>query len=246
MLGQEGLHSPTWGWKRYFRRSASGHSYEVLEPPMPRIHDYIRDCVVYLYPTQSAAAASDGGDRIGGTGFVVSAPTPNHPEIGAMFVVTNAHVYPQAPVIRFNRFDGIPAIAPIPKSMWIPHPAGDDVAIAPIWGINQLEHQVRAVPAGMFLTKAKIKELDYGIGDETFFVGRFTRQESTALNAPSLRFGNIAQMYGFIYQDARQFNQESFLVEARSISGYSGSPVFTHMTSMSARPKPDNPGEMLI
>jgi hypothetical protein len=52
--------------------------------------------------------------------------------------------------------------------------------------------------------------------------------EGKQRNLPSARFGNIAQMPG----EPIEFDglsQESFLVEARSVAGYSGSPVFVYL-----------------
>lgn len=61
-----------------------------------------------------------------------------------------------------------------------------------------------------------------------FVVGRFVNAEGRQKNLPTLRFGNIAQSpQEKIKQDRvfGSFEQESYLVEARTISGYSGSPV---------------------
>ena len=71
---------------------------------------------------------------------------------------------------------------------------------------------------------------DIGPGDEAFVVGRFISREGRQKNVPSLRFGNIAQMPGEpIIDPVSGFEQEAFLVEVRSIAGYSGSPVFVQI-----------------
>jgi hypothetical protein len=49
--------------------------------------------------------------------------------------------------------------------------------------------------------------------------------EGRQKNSPTARFGNIAQMPNEPVI-IKRFEQECFLVEARSIGGYSGSPVF--------------------
>lgn len=52
---------------------------------------------------------------------------------------------------------------------------------------------------------------------------------------PTVRFGCLAQMPIEPIRQQSGFEQESFLVEARSIGGYSGSPVFLYIPSGSYR-----------
>jgi hypothetical protein len=68
-------------------------------------------------------------------------------------------------------------------------------------------------------------------------VGRFINHEGKQRNLPSVRFGHISQMPNEkIRQDFRSFDQESFLIECRSIGGYSGSPVFVYISEFEERP----------
>lgn len=54
---------------------------------------------------------------------------------------------------------------------------------------------------------------------------------------PAVRFGNIAMMpYEPVRHPSREIMVESFLVEARSLPGFSSSPVFVHILPMSLRP----------
>jgi hypothetical protein len=71
---------------------------------------------------------------------------------------------------------------------------------------------------------------DIGPGDDVFVVGRFINREGKQKNIPSVRFGNIAQMPGepLFLDDGKEL--ECFLIEGRSISGFSGSPVFIHIS----------------
>lgn len=71
-----------------------------------------------------------------------------------------------------------------------------------------------------------------------FVVGRFINSQGKVRNIPSVRFGNIAQMPHEPIEQNRVFGkyqQESFLVEARSISGFSGSPVFLILHARDSR-----------
>src|SRR5438876_12389505 len=72
-----------------------------------------------------------------------------------------------------------------------------------------------------------------GIGDEVFMVGRFINHEGTQQNKPSVRFGHIAMMPGEpITNPKTGFRQNCYLVDCRSMGGYSGSPVFVMPQSM--------------
>ena len=82
-----------------------------------------------------------------------------------------------------------------------------------------------------------LQRLDVGPGDEVFFVGRFVTHEGRTRNLPTARFGNIAMLpHEPVRNPESGIDQESFLVEARSVSGYSGSPVFVYIPPMALRP----------
>jgi len=96
------------------------------------------------------------------------------------------------------------------------------------------------VGPGDLLTEKIAASHDIGLGDDCFIVGRFINHEGKQKNRPSLRFGNIAQMPGdpLVLDDGSA--QEGFLVEARSISGYSGSPVFVEIRPFAHGARPMN------
>jgi hypothetical protein len=87
-------------------------------------------------------------------------------------------------------------------------------------------HKIRSISSTSFLTKRMIEQYDIGVGDETFVIGRFISREGKERNIPSVRFGAIAQMPAEPIILDGGIAQETYLVEARSIPGYSGSPVF--------------------
>ena len=86
--------------------------------------------------------------------------------------------------------------------------------------------QFHSVNLKQFVTPQKVVDEDIGIGDDTVMVGRFINHEGKQQNSPSVRYGNIAMMNKeTIRNDYLQIEQESFLVETRSLPGYSGSAV---------------------
>jgi hypothetical protein len=100
------------------------------------------------------------------------------------------------------------------------------IPIAPV-NLTLDLHKIRLVfwPK-YFLTEKIVTQYRIGIGDECFMVSRFVAHDGRQRNTPFVRFGAIAQMpmEKIRFDDGSE--QESFLVEARSIAGHSGSPVF--------------------
>lgn len=209
-------------WKT--RLDSRGKPFQVWQR-VPYIDRDFLDCTIYLYPSEAAA---EDGERIGGTGFLLGIPVdPKNRDASVVAIVTNRHVVESGnTVARLNTQSGSITLLPLDGAAWFNHPDGDDLSICPI---NLPEgHKHKYIPASNFVTKEAIDLWDIGPGDDVFVVGRFVNHEGKQRNLPTLRFGNIAQMpWEPIIVDG--YPQESFLVECRSISGYSGSPVFVWM-----------------
>lgn len=218
------------------RQSLRGHSYATWEPPMPRIPDHYLDTAIYLYASHADAEA---GIRTGGSGFLVSVPIEQIPGRAVHYAVTNAHVVEGGGcTVRLNTTDGKFDIYDFDERHWIIPDSKDDIAICQIPGLSAA-HRFCTVPTKFFASREIIDRYAIGPGDDTFVVGRFINAEGRQQNLPSIRFGNLAQMpWEPIEQDRifGRFKQESYLVEARSISGFSGSPVFVLMEPILARP----------
>jgi hypothetical protein len=106
-------------------------------------------------------------------------------------------------------------------------PDGDDLAIVYLGLDYHLPFKVGYVHEADFLSEEHVHGANVGAGDDCFMVGRFITHQGQQQNTPAVRFGNISMMPGEpIWQDARRFGQVAYLVEMRSLSGYSGSPVF--------------------
>lgn len=200
---------------------------------MPRIPDDILDSIVYLYPTLDAAQRSE---RAGGCGFVVSVPSEADTDLYFTYVVTNSHVIREgkSTVVRLNTRDGGMSAKTGTENGWIHHPDGDDIAILPV-NFEYETIKAKAIPEyEWFVTKDWISYYDIGIGDEALLLGRFVSHEGKTRNMPAARFGHIAMMPQEPIRTARGLLQEVFLVECRSLPGYSGSPVFSIPLPLSA------------
>lgn len=213
------------------RTSMCGFPYVTWETYVPRLRQEWLDSIVYLYETVDQARA---GERIGATAFIASVP-PEDPELDAMgafghhYVVTNRHcVEPRRDLVgRVNRRGQGFDVVELPFEVWRPHPHNDDVTVAPL----EIRHpfwQYASVNRGMMLDRHKLRMLDFGPGDETFFIGRYVDLDGEAHNVPTMRSGIVSAFPSepIIQSERGGHPQESFLVEARSLSGFSGSPVF--------------------
>lgn len=66
---------------------------------------------------------------------------------------------------------------------------------------------------------------EIGVGNEVFLIGLFHRHYGQKNNIPIVRVGNICAMPGEKINTARG-PADAYLIEARSLGGLSGSPVF--------------------
>jgi hypothetical protein len=218
------------------RYSTRGHPYSAWEPSMPRIPDGALSQIVYLYPSVWDA---ENGSRTGGSGFLVMLPSIVLAGRGLLFAVTNAHVIEGgSTVVRLNTKDGKFDTFDFNDRDWLLHPEKDDIAICCMPTLDPDLHTFSEISPGTLLKRHEIDQFNIGPGDDAFVVGRFINAQGKLRNIPSVRFGNIAQMpIEPIEQDRvfGKFQQESFLVEARSISGYSGSPVFLILHASQSR-----------
>lgn len=203
---------------------------------MPRINDKLLDCAVYLYPSEKAAKA---GERAGGSGFLVGVQSTRVDDFFFTYIVTNSHIIREsrAGFVRLNTTINQMAILPSDLKHWIHHPDGDDLAAITV-GLKPGLFKFNFIPDSIFINDQIIKDFDIGVGDEVVMVGRFINHEGKQKNLPAARFGNVSMMpIEPITQPRRGIAQESFLVEMRSISGFSGSPVLVTIDPSIPRPK---------
>jgi hypothetical protein len=201
------------------------------ERSLPRIPDDYLKSVIYVYPSTEDAQR---GMSVGGTGFLIVSPAEGTSG-STLYAVTNSHVAIHGRAIRLANDDNQTKVMPVAVDDWIHHPAGDDVAVLPIH-ISEGTDRFHCFPTSIFLTRELLMSLNVGPGDDTYFMGRFIGHDGTQRNTPVVRFGSIAMLPNEpVYQKDRGFHQESFLVEARSLSGFSGSPVLLYIPPFSHR-----------
>jgi hypothetical protein len=196
-----------------------------------KVPDEVRKCVAFL------AYQSGQEMRLAGTVFFVGKQIPDTTYSFAYAVTakhiidriktqtTDQHIY-----LRLNYHDSGAKLAHTNIDDWHFHPtnASVDVAVLPISLGKDLDHLL--YPIESLATEAIIERERIGIGEEVFLTGLFVHHRGIKRNIPIIRVGNIAAM------PEEPVNTrwcpagiEAYLIEARSIGGLSGSPVFAHL-----------------
>jgi hypothetical protein len=217
-------------------RFAGGDKLYVSVPTdaYMRVPDLILKSVVFL------GQDTDHGRRYIGTGYVVIA---YRPEKSFLFLVTAAHIANDLDgfdfYIRANHRDGrvVEVTQKCEQSLWWYHPSereSVDAAVMMIPFKEIMELDLQPIPAAMFISEATIKSKNIGVGDEVFVAGLFTNAQGTSKQLPIIRIGNVAMMpeekIFFPTEDKPDQWLYVNLLEARSIGGLSGSPVFIRET----------------
>jgi hypothetical protein len=137
--------------------------------------------------------------------------------------------------LRVNTKDGGTTEEKVPNEFWqFGHPERGgletDVAVCQV-GFTESE-EVRAIglngPQSIAATADVLQRQDIGVGDEVLIVGLFRSHHGRERNIPIVRVGNIAMMKGEPVYTKYCGYIVAHLIEARSISGLSGSPVFVN------------------
>lgn len=187
---------------------------------MPYVPHFLASSLISLYT--SAEKSKKQTPRDGASGFIIKY-IDNDEEF--LYAATARHVVQGgATFIRCTNgrmFDYL-------QENWYLDAAGPDVAIALLDTAG--DPAIIPIPTYVFLSEDEdARRLLLGAGDDVFMAGRYYPAEIHSIKEPTLRFGNISTWPSRpIPHELRSENspQESFLVEMRSQSGYSGSPVF--------------------
>jgi hypothetical protein len=164
-----------------------------------------------------------------GTGFFVQIPSQNFSDLRFVYIVTAKHVASdlknkETYILVNNRSGGVSQLTHIGQQWWL-HPNDPSVDIAVLQVGFQDGIDVLAIKVSDFVTDEAINAGKVVLGDEVFMTGLFSPAPGTKRNMPIVRHGNIAMFPEGQIQTELGF-ADVYLVEARSIGGLSGSPVF--------------------
>lgn len=168
------------------------------------------------------------------TGFIVNIPSKVNPASNYFVFVTAKHVAvrmrERLTVFTVNQRGGGVTTLDNTDDKWHLHPDESvDVAVMAFTPTPNLDF--KSVPIEMFLDRALMEQKQIGIGDEVYLPGLFEYASNDKRNMPLLRHGNIAMIPEEPIQVESGF-AEVYLIEARSIGGISGSPVFVRGTTI--------------
>jgi hypothetical protein len=202
---------------------------------MPYVGPTIIGTSVFLYG--SADDAKSGTDW-GGSGFLVGVPVPSEtgPAWVHLYAATNDHVVHNSPVVRLNNGDDV-GVLDGETSDWTSHPDHDDVAVRPLGLCHEYDYAYARRSA--LVTHEEVEVGAVGPGDDCLMVGRYIGRGGRQFERPVVRFGNVSMSPPeMVWQAQRGRLQESFLVDMRSLAGFSGSPVWAYYEEPGWRLKP--------
>jgi hypothetical protein len=195
-----------------------------------RLQDNVADCVVYLGTCLNSSDLSGKDMRLEGTGFIILYGD-------ASYVVTARHVAQdlEPPFhIRYNNKQGLFQAQEIDSGTWWHHPVDNtaDVAVmqieVPSWA------EVSPWIPKWFVSRYKKRTKDIGAGDLAYIVGMYKWCPGETLNTPVYHTGHIARMDiepircgdWRKKRSSSSIEMDACLIEAQTLDGLSGSPVF--------------------
>lgn len=198
--------------------------HEVWRPALPRIPDILAKTVFYIYENEDDARE---GYTDSATGFLFGVPSDIFPNRYHVYAITNWHVVNQikTPTLRINTLQGGFDVIRTEQDEWKPRESNCDLMYRSI-ELDDGKHDTWFFDSDYLMTKEFMFEQQIGAGDEVLMIGNFQTRGGKAKNLPTIRSGNIAQMPDEPMKNPYTgYDEESFVVEMRSASGYSGSPV---------------------
>jgi hypothetical protein len=193
------------------------------------VSENIRKCVVFI-----GYQLASGEMRLAGSGFYFGSSGEGG-RAKDVFLVTARHVVDgirklglRDIYIRVNNTSEESSWAKCSSDNWLFHPTDPsvDVALFRTGVPDGWDHLV--LPIEMSATPDQVRANEVSLGDEVFIVGLFRHHQGTRKNIPIVRVGNLAALTE--EKVATKLGLlDAYLIEARSIGGLSGSPVFLNL-----------------
>jgi len=197
-----------------------------------RVPEFVSECVMY-FGIERDNPDGEFDPRYGGTAFMVGIPWEIDERYAHLYLVTAKHVVDGTNGMKTgvgaNLKNGKPAFIHLTGSKWYFHPDKtiiSDIAVLPASRIP-MECHFRPVPLPLLSIPDHV-----GPGDEVFITGLFTNVPGQQQYRPIVRTGNFAlagskeEKIQNIRVGSQIGDMEAHLIEARSLGGISGSPVF--------------------
>jgi hypothetical protein len=194
-----------------------------------RVPDDVKKCVVFIGESIPGKAPGPDAVHYGGTGFFVHMALVG--KAVAIYLVTAKHVADALRgkpfLIRANTKTGESKIfEPTDALHWHYHPSDTAADVAVMEWCPPVDIDYQHIDSNSFVDDAMLNPTGIGIGSEVHIIGLFKFHHGSSRNHPLLRTGNIAMIPDERIEVSGSKPMEAYLIEARSIGGLSGSPVF--------------------
>jgi hypothetical protein len=202
-----------------------------LRPPMRIADDMLRSVAFFGY---ADSTPGKGGIDCIGTGFFLA-------HEGLVYLVTAKHLSHDLGrdpfLVRLNKIDGTSENLRADNVEWLNHPDPTvDVSAVAIQIKNPIGYETMAMATEIHCFQpGEFEKSNVGIGNITCTIGLFRLLSGEKRNLPICHSGNIAMLPGtelvpvIDWTDPtgqRRIFVKGYLVEAQSLNGLSGSPVF--------------------
>ncbi len=150
--------------------------------------------------------------------------------MGTLVEGHGSYTTPRDTIARLNDKSGAAFSFPMSGQDWIRHPSRGNVDVALCRFRPPKPIDAQTIPEEMLLRPEQMEESGIGVGDEVYAVGLFHFVSGKQSNSPIVRHGNVAMIPSDPVKTKDYGSVEAYLIEARSIGGLSGSPVFVRET----------------
>jgi hypothetical protein len=193
------------------------------------IRDAVRKCVMFL-----GYRMASGETRLAGTAFLVGRELPDGTSFA--YLVTAKHVIsgiqslglPDV-LVRLNMTGGDARWFATRVGEWVVNPSDPSVDLAVLPRVSlPIDVDHLKYPTDRFLTADIVAAERVGVGTDVFLTGLFVKHAGSSRSVPIVRSGTVAAMPGEPVPTSLG-STEAYLIEARSLGGLSGSPVFANL-----------------
>lgn len=197
---------------------------------MPRVSSEILKCVAFV-----ASKTLDGKHQYRGSAFLVGWTEANDQpdKVGDLYWVTAKHVISgirglgcEEVHLRLNTASGGAKWISTKLAEWYSDPDQPNCDLAVIRTRSEPWSDQLALPRAMVSVIGHDASSPFNVTDEVLVVGLFRQRAGNSKNFPIARMGSIASLAGQEPIMTPMGEMPLHLIEARSIGGLSGSPVF--------------------
>lgn len=198
--------------------------------PTVRVPEVVRKSVAYICEVTHQDSDGVSSDPQA-TGFFVCVPFSS-PQLASRrfgYFITAAHVAKtlsgESVCFLLNKRGGGVTGVETMTDRWIAHPTDRTADVAAIPVMLNREADLTCVATKHFIGREDFENGTVDVGDEVFITGLFTKAVGQHRILPIVRHGNLAMLPDEQIQTNMGY-ADVHLIEARSIGGLSGSPVW--------------------